>query len=582
MGVSITVQKVTFSDGSSIDLNEGDLLIIVGPNNSGKSRALKGIAAGIEGIDGSPVIQKVGVMKTGTASELVEHYRKLGRTQQYSGAEQFLTKANAICSGLQLKHDWDSNTLKGCSRAIFYNLVTTEERLQRCGPIVSIKYSTMALTHPIHIVARDDSFEFKISNYFREAFGMDLVVHRFAGSEIPLFCGQRPQPPQGKDRASIEYCRAVESMDPIHEQGDGIRAYVGIILEVVTGMRPVVLLDEPEAFLHPPQARLLGRVIAQDAPPSTQTMVATHSGDFLKGVLDAGSSRTRVVRLSRQGNVNQVTELKAADIAELWRNPLLRYSNVLDGLFHEGVILCEADGDCLLYGALLDEDQRNREKKNRDLLFLHCGGKDRMPVVINALVRVGVPIATIVDFDILNSESTLKRIVESYGGNWDVIRAKWKPVAHGINSKEAERSTEEVTREIAKILEGIASTPTFPKAEAKKIAKICNRASSQWPHAKEQGLAFLKGQDYRNGAELLNELAKLQIHVVPVGELECFFRAADVHGPNFVTGVLADNMHQSQEAEPARQFIRRVVDTLLPSSNSVSATTAVQDSTLNS
>jgi hypothetical protein len=40
--------------------------------------------------------------------------------------------------------------------------------------------------------------------------------------------------------------------------------------------------------------------------------------------------------------------------AALWNTPLLRYSSILDGLFHERVTICEADSDCRFYAAMLD------------------------------------------------------------------------------------------------------------------------------------------------------------------------------------------------------------------------------------
>lgn len=41
----------------------------------------------------------------------------------------------------------------------------------------------------------------------------------------------------------------------IEEQGDGFRSLVGIILGLLFSKGRIVLLDEPEAFLHPAQAR---------------------------------------------------------------------------------------------------------------------------------------------------------------------------------------------------------------------------------------------------------------------------------------------------------------------------------------
>jgi predicted ATPase len=125
----------------------------------------------------------------------------------------------------------------------------------------------------------------------------------------------------------------------VQHQGDGIRSFIGIMLTLVAASYPIVLIDEPEAFLHPPQARLLGRKLAAEARDRAQVIIATHSIDVLLGLLDADDASVTIARLTRQGDVNPVAVLSPDQLRELWRDPLLRYSNVLDGLFHRGVVL---------------------------------------------------------------------------------------------------------------------------------------------------------------------------------------------------------------------------------------------------
>jgi AAA15 family ATPase/GTPase len=54
----------------------------------------------------------------------------------------------------------------------------------------------------------------------------------------------------------------LQRMPPLQAQGDRMRSFIGLMLVVSAGQYQVLLIDEPEAFLHPPQARLLGRRIA--------------------------------------------------------------------------------------------------------------------------------------------------------------------------------------------------------------------------------------------------------------------------------------------------------------------------------
>ena len=105
--------------------------------------------------------------------------------------------------------------------------------------------------------------------------------------------------------------------------------------------------------------------------------MATHSGDVLRGMLNANSSRVRVLRLRRSGGVNIVRSLSNVQVQQSWGDSLLRYSNILDGLFHEKVIVCESDSDCRFYAAILDsifESSASHDRKP-DIMFTHCGAR---------------------------------------------------------------------------------------------------------------------------------------------------------------------------------------------------------------
>lgn len=49
----------------------------------------------------------------------------------------------------------------------------------------------------------------------------------------------------------------------ITEFGDGVKCFVGLCLSILACPFRIVLIDEPEAFLHPPTAYSLGRNLSQ-------------------------------------------------------------------------------------------------------------------------------------------------------------------------------------------------------------------------------------------------------------------------------------------------------------------------------
>ena len=145
-----------------------------------------------------------------------------------------------------------------------------------------------------------------------------------------------------------------------------------VVLHVLAPTTPsVLLLDEPEAFLHPPQARLLGEIIAKERSPQAQLFVATHSTDVLQGLVNAASNNLRVLRMQRDGNVNRIKELDKEKVRTMSVDPLLKHSSVMSGLFHERVIICESDADCLFYASLLDLSEVHGER-HPDVNFGSC------------------------------------------------------------------------------------------------------------------------------------------------------------------------------------------------------------------
>ena len=142
-----------------------------------------------------------------------------------------------------------------------------------------------------------------------------------------------------------------------------MRSFSGVLLNIIAGNKSVTLLDEPEAFLHPPQARLLGEILAKHTHQNKQLFISTHSEDFLKGLLTTGKENVRVVRINREGDINHMSLLDNEGVRTLWKDPILRFSNILSGLFHSKVVICEADTDCRFYQSVVDSIVERRNLK---------------------------------------------------------------------------------------------------------------------------------------------------------------------------------------------------------------------------
>lgn len=555
----VAISNLTFSDGSDVPISPNDVVLVVGPNNAGKSAALRAIRDKLQNAaHKSPVLQSLQIQRTGSLEEFSSWLLGWTVRQMESPPENPIYQALGHALHQSQAHsEWQraDHVLGGLARW-FCHLLSADERLQICNPPGNIALARDNPSHPIHFLLRDDKLESRLSSKFRKAFGVDLVVHRNAGNQVPLHIGERPTPTADEDRVSISYIERLEKLPTLHTQGDGMRSFAGVLLATSVGRESIVLIDEPEAFLHPPQARLLGTTLVQDRNKERQLFIATHSTDILRGVLDSESPDVRVIRIRRSGLTNTVRLLSNERIKELWGDPLLRYSNILDGLFHESVVVCEADADCRFYSAILDATMAGKSEDVRrpDLMFTHCGGKARLLVVIRALREVDVPVRAVADFDVLSEEEPLKSITESLGIDWSEIQPDWRLVKSAVDRKKPDLNTDEVKKEIGELLSAVTTT-TFPPKTKTDIQTVLKR-SSPWAHAKLVGKAFVPSGDPSKACErLLSKLRAGGLYVVEVGELEGYVRTEGGHGPKWVNAVLTRELATDPELEAARTFV---------------------------
>jgi energy-coupling factor transporter ATP-binding protein EcfA2 len=550
------INSLTFSDGSSVAFDKSDIVLVVGPNNAGKSATLRAIRDLLTSKSASPVVSHLTSVREGTDQEVADWLDTFTKRNNPTAPDPVFQAFGTGIHRSQIQPHWAGQNAMQALGRFFCHLLTADERLGAANPPSSIAMVREPPTHPLHYLVRDDRLEKRLSDQFRQSFGVDLVVNRSAGSQVPIHVGERPTPAKGDDRISYDYVTAIESLPQLHFQGDGMRSFAGVLLYASAGRESVVLIDEPEAFLHPPQARQLGRLLVTDKSDERQLFVATHSGDVLRGVLDAASAKVRVIRVRRTSNVNHVRQLENQKIAELWKDPLLRYSNILDGLFHEKVVVCEGDADARFYSAVSETlvEKAGSSARRPDVMFTHCGGKDRCPMVVRALREVDVPVVVVLDFDALSEEQPLRAIVEATGGNWSAFEKDWGIVKGAVEAKKPELNSAEVQEGVQKILAGV-NTATFPSQARDAIQALLKRASP-WSSAKTGGKAFVpSGQPTQALDRLLANLRDIGICIVEVGELEGFVRSVGSHGPKWVNEVLKLDLGGHPELELARKFV---------------------------
>ncbi len=560
--VWVRVTTVRFSDNSDVSIPANGMVLLVGPNNAGKSQALKDLA----GLARQP-------QYVGRALSSVEYQKRNDFEIQdwitsnvpqieREGVHRFQVEGWGEVSGNDIGNAWSQPNLGVLTNLFIFHADGTS-RLTAGDSQQSLDFSIQVATHPVQRAYLEAQIENEIDRESRAAFGLGVTVDRYGGSVISLRLGDRPEFEHDNGRPSDGYFSVLKTLPKLEEQGDGVRSYLGLMLHLAAGQHQILLIDEPEAFLHPPQARRLGAVLAEKAQ-SQQTFIATHSTDVVQGALEGGASIT-IVRITREGEVNRPAVLDDAAVKKLWSDPLLRYSNVLDGLFHDAVVLCESDADCRYYSAVLDHLPGKIENQgpNREpqLLFTHCGGKARMSSVVNALRAVSVPVIVVSDFDVLRDASDVERILTSLGANYVQFEADLKLVAAALTADEKPLRKLALKDDLNHKIEALPNEVVSRK-EAEGLRAVI-KTDSGWDKAKRSGLQGVpQGDAYEACARLLANLQSAGLFVVPVGELERFAPGVPGHGPSWVTAVLEQKLHEtpSPDAVAFVKSIRRAAD----------------------
>ncbi len=458
---SFRIQSLTFSDRTRVELEPGGILFITGPNSAGKTVALQDIHSHLRGEHQR--WKAVHDVETEKESNEGEYYDWL--------SEHFARKVNDGRVTFQTfdgdATDHENNWKKALppeTGAFYCHYLGTRERLQ-----VASQCDFHPVLEPparyIHVLQRDEELRSRISGVVRQAFGLDLLINRGGGRSVWFHVGEEPQRDLGTDQ-SIPYLTALEKTPKLDEEGDGVRSFVGAVLATMCGKHPVLLIDEPEAFLHPPQARRLGEVLARTtAEGQRQLIVATHSSDVMHGALDV-SKNVSVCRIVRVSDINRTSILPSDRLKALWTKPLLRSSASVTGLFHDGVVVCEAVADCRLYEAVVARLEMNGESEARpiDLFFTHGVGKGSLAELAGTYTSVSVPVAVIADLDLMRQGGEFKKTFEALGGTWSAIESEYRYIKQVLHRQQPVARPSDVALELDKVAAAIR--------DAKEIASV--------------------------------------------------------------------------------------------------------------
>lgn len=555
----LKVRSITPRGSAALSL--GGLNILVGANNSGKSQTLRDIRD--YAISGSTnrltILEHLEVELPNEAEAMSGlsvrphpnpgHSRMLGVANDLQNRHEFAPNDGWIAQRFAEVNTPNAREHLLRNMGQFWcAFLDAESRFRLAAPVDSYDKRSESPSNALQgFFSEGKPALHELRNAFRAAFEMDIALDWAAMRRLYLRVGS--------DFGEIpdtlsELDALLRDAQELSQQGDGYKSFAGVALAMLAFPNRLLLLDEPEAFLHPAQSRALGRWLArQSASRLGQVIVASHSADFLLGVISADAGAT-LVRLNRNATGTRFRVIPATTTAGLIQSPLLSSQPVLDSLFHRGVAVCEADPDRAVYQTVLHRFLR--DSGGEDILLIHSNGKDAVRTPVEMLRNAGAPVCAIVDIDVLNSEKILTDIVEALTGNPPADRVI---ALRGLIATAVEEATEEQILEWLK--ESVQQWQQSEHADlrqARKALVSSARMKSKWAEVKVRGIDYFEGEERAQIDELLMLLRELGLFVVPCGELEGWMRMGISKGQRWNRAAL-EILHTDECPADLRAFM---------------------------
>lgn len=379
--------------------------------------------------------------------------------------------------------------------SLFVNYLGTEEKLLLCKKQRNYGYEDHT-TNFLSEVQRNAFLINSLAVYTKKLFNKDIFLDRYTlGSSLQFRVGENFDFIRQSRREHTEVEIKLKEYGFLDDEGDGLKSFVTNYLSLNMGKKSILLLDEPESFLHPPLARQLGEIIGESSSNEKQIFVATHSVELLKGILSKNSEDVNIIRITRpQDKQNAFNIIKSNLLNNILNNPLLRVSRVMEGLFCEKVIITESEADELIYQELIE-----KLFPQSGLYFAHAQNKQTLADIASLYKDIGIDYEIVGDFDILRIPKELNNFLSLMSLN-------------EIEKQEIIKQCEQWRESVNESAE--IDVSMLPE-EKEKIKKQCRNEVYH-----KQGISYFSEETQKEIKKLLNKLRNHHLHIWSNGELE--------------------------------------------------------------
>ena len=563
---SISIKSIKFKNQKLVTFNKDDIILLVGANNSGKSRTLKDIRDKILN-NNKPLVlvDDIEFTENNFSAESLISYIKENLKKNNTG--DFVFTSDDFCgytyNSYYFNQMRDGSFFDGKDLyKLFYTFLSTENRLNITKPIQLMNFQDSQAISVINKLRTDQEMitklNFFLNNSIKKAIEIDdrnidpqsqisYIIGDFEKIEKMVNCKRR------------DFYNQKDEYEALSDQGDGIRSTVAILASLIVNSNQLYLIDEPETFLHPPQARQLGRDIGE-LSRGKQSFIATHNIDFIRGILESDSKRVKIIKIDRIGNDNVFNCLKNESVEEIAKDKNLKYSNLLNGLFYERVILCEDESDCKFYSAILETINT---AVYQSTLFCAVGGKGQFKRIIPLLKELHITWYIIADIDLINNSKAVEGILNSIkSDNYKEVKDSHKDFLNLFKESVDSQIKKQVDiqRSINDIFKEVKKDKYMSDETSNRIKELLKNTNS-FHLLKTSGVhAITSSECYKNYVTVNKYLRKNHIFLLECGEIERLIKTISGHGIKWVDNVLEKYPNIEDEIyKEAKAFMEEIV-----------------------
>lgn len=515
---SFEIKSLKFKNSDPIEANK--INVIIGPNNCGKSTTLNEIYELIIGnYDNKKIVDNI-IFDRPTSKDSFFNSYDINNLIFKINNNYHLKCFNSNDPNntrVSIPNNWeyiinsyiDNNTNEReflhTFGYLFTILLKTESRLTLIKEAQTYGPEDYQTNYISEIEFSSESSK-QLKDMTKKLFGRDVVYDKDSLRSKTLFrtSGDSLDYYRYSKLFDTDVIKKLSKEEKLDFEGDGLKSFVSIFTSLNKSYNNVVLIDEPESFMHPPLARKLGELLTEIDYSKKQLFITTHSPELLKGLM-IRPDMINIIRIERNAQNNYVTLLNNKDLKKILEDPLLSSSRILEGLFCEKTILTESDSDEIFY-----QQVATKINSYNGMYFTHGQNKQTLAKIAQIYDKLNVKNCAIYDFDLLRNNDDFNSVIKNKVNDEKMIQSL-QQTRKKIQSYYDCKANQELDKHLKK-------NPNTNKDEQKQILKTYKN-SFYWA----SGIRKLPPNLNKEASNLISKLEEYGIFVIRYGCLETWF-----------------------------------------------------------